>query len=91
MKRTIVGQVTPEERNEIQLLFGRKNGLKELAKILNPDDNALYEKLVKDLGETTTKFQDWWNNMSEKYKWENVEGGRWEINFETCEISLVTP
>ena len=53
--RKKVGQVTPEERNEIQTLFERRNGLNELAKILTSDNNALYEKLVKDLGETTTK------------------------------------
>lgn len=27
--------------------------------------------------------------MSEKYQWEKVEGGNWEINFETCEVYLV--
>ena len=57
--RKIVGQVTPEERAEIQALFERKNGLAELAKILTADNVELYEKLVKDLGETSTKFQRW--------------------------------
>ena len=32
--RKVVGQVTIEERNEIQQLFERRNGLNELAKIL---------------------------------------------------------
>ena len=31
-----VGQVTPEEKIEIQQLFERRNGLNELAKILTP-------------------------------------------------------
>ena len=87
--KKLVGQVTPEERNEIQALFERRNGLNELAKILTADNAELYEKLVKDLGETGTKFQDWWNRMSEKYQWESAEGGNWEINFDTCEIYLV--
>lgn len=30
--RKVVGQVTIEERNEIQQLFERRNGLNELAK-----------------------------------------------------------
>lgn len=89
MKR-IVGQVTPEERTEIQILFERRNGLNELAKILTSDNAELYEKLVKDLGVTGTKFQNWWDRMVEKYQWESVENGNWEINFETCEIYLVT-
>ena len=84
-----VGQVTPEERNDIQTLFERRNGLNELAKILTAENIELYEKLVKDLGETGTKFQDWWNRMAEKYQWESAENGSWEINFDTCEIYLV--
>lgn len=87
--KKLVGQVTPEERNEIQMLFERRNGLNELAKILTVDNNELYEKLVKDMGETGTKFQSWWDRMSQKYKWESVQNGNWEINFETCEIFLV--
>lgn len=87
--RTLVGQVTPEERTEIQMLFERRNGLNELAKILTADNAELYEKLVKDLGETGTKFQQWWDCMAEKYQWESAENGNWEINFDTCEIYLV--
>lgn len=88
--KKLVGQVTPEEKNEILKLFERRNGLNELAKILTADNSDLYEKLVKDLGETGTKFQNWWDTMAQKYKWESAENGNWEINFETCEIFLVT-
>ena len=91
MTKKLVGQVTPEERTEIQTLFEHRNGLNELAKILTADNAELYEKLVKDMGETGTKFQDWWDSMAKKYQWESVKGGNWEINFETCEIFLVEP
>lgn len=87
--RKVVGQVTPEEKNEIQKLFERRNGLNELAKILTADNAELYEKLVKDLGETSIKFQAWWDRMGAKYQWESIVGGNWEINFDTCEIYLV--
>lgn len=87
--RKVVGQVTIEERNEIQQLFERRNGLNELAKILMADNHELYEKLVKDMGKTGTKFQSWWDRMGEKYQWESIDGGNWEINFDTCEIYLV--
>ena len=86
--RKQVGQVTPEERNEIQTLFERRNGLNELAKILTSDNEDLYEKLIKDMGETSTKFQNWWNRMASKYQWEGTENGNWEINFDTCDIFL---
>lgn len=91
MTKRIIGQVTVEEKNEIQTLFERRNGLNELAKILTADNADLYEKMVKDMGETGSKFQDWWNRMAKKYQWESVEGGNWEINFDTCEILLVEP
>jgi CXXX repeat modification system protein len=88
MKKRI-GQVTEEEKNEVQSLFERKNGLVELSKILTADNQELYEKLLKDMGETSTKFQNWWNSMSEKYQWESKENGHWEIDFNTCDIYLV--
>ena len=88
--RKILGQVTVEDKNQIQFLFERRNGLNELAKIVTADNTELYEKLVKDMGETGTKFQNWWDRMSQKYQWESSENGHWEINFDTCEITLVT-
>ena len=84
-----VGQVTPEEKEEILRLLERRNGLSELAKIVTADNDELYEKLVKDMGDTSTKFQSWWDRMATKYQWESIDGGNWEINFETCEIYLV--
>ena len=65
--KKLVGKVTIEEKNEIQSLFERRNGLTELAKILSADNAELYEKLVKDMGETGTKFQQWWDGMAQKY------------------------
>lgn len=91
MMKKEVGSVTPEERDEIQSLFERRNGLNELAKILTADNGELYERLVKDMGETSSKFQNWWNRMGEKYQWESAENGNWEIDFNDCTIYLVTP
>ncbi|MDE6256299.1 MAG: CXXX repeat peptide modification system protein [Muribaculaceae bacterium] len=90
MKKEI-GRVTEVERDEIQALFERRNGLNELAKILTAENADLYEKLVKDLGETGTKFQNWWDSMATKYQWESVPDGHWEIDFNDCAIYLVTP
>ena len=87
--RKIVGQVTPEETKEIQVLFERKNGLAELAKIVTADNAELYEKLVKDMGETGTKFQKWWDDKAKQYGWESHPKGNWEINFKTGDITLI--
>ncbi len=86
-----VGRVTEQERDEIQMLFERRNGLNELAQILTADNEDLYNRLVKDLGETSSKFQSWWNRMETKYNWEAAENGNWEIDFQNCVIYLVTP
>lgn len=87
MKKQI-GKVSLEEKEEILSLFERRNGLTELSKIVTADNVDLYEKLVKDLGETSRKFQDWWSRMGNKYQWESIDGGNWEIDFDTCEIYL---
>ena len=89
MEKKKVGVVTAEERDEIQKLFRRHSGLADLAKIVTADNDELYEKVVNDLGDTNTRFQDWWNKKGEKYNWESAENGRWQINFDTCEIYLV--
>lgn len=89
--RKKVGNVSPEERDEIQALFERKNGLNELAKILTADNDSLYEKVVKDLGQNSTRFQNWWNEKAQKYSWESAVNGNWEIDFNDCLIYLVTP
>lgn len=90
MKKEI-GRVAPEERDEIQTLFERRNGLTELAKILTVENAELYEKLVKDMGETSTKFQNWWDTMAAKYQWESHPEGHWEVDFNDGAIFLVTP
>ena len=89
--KKVIGRVTVEERDEIQALFERRNGLNELAKILTADNAELYERLIKDMGETGTKFQNWWDMMSKMYEWETNDNGHWEIDFDSCEISLVGP
>ena len=84
----MVGQVTEEERDYIKILFERKNGLIELSKIIDHTNEFLYEKLVKDMGETSIKFQKWWDKMAAKYNWESIKGYSWEIDFDTCDIYL---
>lgn len=86
-----IGQVSPEERDEIQALYERRNGLTELAKILTADNTELYDRLVKDMGETGSKFQDWWDTMASRYDWESDPQGYWKIDFDTCDILLVKP
>ena len=87
--KKLVGQVTIDEKKEIQFLFERRNGLNELAKILTVENDALYEKLVNDLGETNSKYQQWWSDMAAKDQWERFDNGNWEIDCQDCKIYLV--
>lgn len=85
-----VGRVTEEERDEIQSLFEHRNGLNELAQIITADNDELYNRLIKDLGKTSIRFQSWWNRMESKYNWESAENGNWEIDFQNCTVYLIT-
>lgn len=87
--KTLIGKVSESEKNEIQALFERRNGLNEMAKILTPDNEALYEKLVLDMGKTGYAFQKWWDEMAVKYQWQEEKDGKWEIDFATCNIYLI--
>jgi CXXX repeat modification system protein len=90
----MIGKVTPKERDEISSLFERKNGLTELVRALAEADDELlknsyfYEKIIADMGRTTTKHQQWWDRCSIQYQWEIASGYLWEIDFETCHIFL---
>ena len=90
----IVGRVSPRERDEIQALFERRNGLVELVQSLATngsgmlENNAFYEKVVADLGRTTTRSRQWWDAKAKAYHWRGKPGWQWAINFDTCQISL---
>ena len=86
-KREAVGRITEAERDEIKALFERKNGLAELFRGL-PGSSPLYDRLVRDMGQTATAFQKWWDEKSRQHKWKGAAGHHWEVDFEACEILL---
>jgi CXXX repeat modification system protein len=93
VRRKLQGTVSPAERDAIRRLHERRNGLLELFKAL-PDlekdvRGELYEKIVADLGDVTTKSQEWWSTKSREYGWEDRAGCRWEIDFTSCEVFLL--
>ena len=92
-QKKLIGKVTEDEKNEVQALFERKNGLTELFQALASmsvdEQNNLYNRIVKDMSDVTAKMKKWWKEKSANYKWENVAGYKWEIDFDTCEIYLV--
>lgn len=93
MTETSCGKVSAEERDEIKRLFQRKLALTELfqalAKMEPQQIEALYEKALQDMGETTQQFQGWWDATARKHGWKAVNGANWRIDFDTCEVFLV--
>ncbi|MBQ3349805.1 MAG: CXXX repeat peptide modification system protein [Thermoguttaceae bacterium] len=87
-EKKLVGKVTPEQKDEIQELFERRNSLKELFLIVPKDNQDLYERVVADMALTQKKFDQWWADRAAEYHWEGRKNGHWEINFDTCEIFL---
>jgi CXXX repeat modification system protein len=62
-----------------------------LSKIIEVNDGnrSQYEKLVKDIVETSICFQKWWDDMEARYQWEKHPGENLEIDFLTNDIYLV--
>lgn len=94
MEREIVGTVSEEEKNEILNLFERKLGIEELAytlesDLLSPDKKeGMQDKMISELGKVKLMLQDWWDKMYVKYQWKSIDGYRWNIDFQTCEIYI---
>ncbi len=95
MLKEKVGTVVEEEKDCVLKLYERKLALDELMLSLNNPSftkdarDELYEKIVADVGQTKLKMQNWWNDMHKKYQWKGIEGGNWNIDFQTNEIFLV--
>lgn len=79
----IVGQVTEDEKNIILDLYEKKTALENLTRIINPDNESMYNKMIKDYGKVVISFNDWWRTMQVKYNWPEAT---LRINFSTNEI-----
>ena len=94
VETVVVGKVSPKERDEMQALFERKNGLLELVQSLSAngsgmlENDAFYEKVVADLGRTTARSRKWWDDKAKAYRWPGKPGWQWSIDFDTCQISM---
>lgn len=82
----IIGKVVDDEKKVIEDLYEKKIALENIIKIIEPNNESLYNKVVFDYGITLKEFEEWWANMSKKYNWEGVN---WRIDFQTNEIILL--
>ena len=83
----IIGQVRPEESQELKKLQERKTALSELTLTLADAevtvDNNLYNKLVDDTAKTLQSIKEWWSSAAKKYGW---EGHSAYVDFSTGEV-----
>ena len=96
MENKIVGKITEEDKNYIDRLFERKRSLSELLYSITDNDllnselkDTIYQKLVDDMGKTQNLYDKWWNDIQEKYQWESVEGGSYQIDFLANNVLLI--
>ena len=86
MEEKIIHQLNEKEAEEIANLYEKRLALENLIKILDGDNEKIYNKVIEDYTNTTREFQKWWDNMSTKYQW---QGSNWLINFETKTVVLI--
>jgi len=82
----VIWKLTDEEAEEIKDLFERRVALENLSKIVDPDNQKMYDKLVSDYGKALLSFNSWWEDMGKKYEW---KAGEWGVNFETNEVYVI--
>lgn len=77
-KEELIGQVSQLEAQEIEPVVERLNGLKELLMIVIDDDVS---KRIKDeISVLESGCDSWWNKMSMKYNWDQLNSFDWEID-----------
>jgi CXXX repeat modification system protein len=53
------------------------------------ESTPLYERVVRDMGETTLAYDGWWEKTAEKYRWTRERPDqKWHVDFATCEVLL---
>lgn len=87
--RKVIWTLNDKELDEIRQLYEKKIALENLVKILNPENEAMYNKVINDYSTVSSRFHNWWHDMSKKYNWESIENGKWSVDFDTSEVILV--
>jgi CXXX repeat modification system protein len=83
MENKVIWQLTDEELKEIEDLFEKKNAYENLVKIVDVDNEKIYQKLISEYTKTINEFNNWWKHYSKKYNW---EGKNWFIDFQNKQV-----
>lgn len=86
MNEHVIWTLSEEDFEEISNLFEKKLALENLARIMDPTNQELYNKVIADYGKAMKAFADWWTINSKKYNW---AGENWRVDFSTKTVILV--
>lgn len=86
-ERIPVGKVTKEEAAAIKHFTNRKDELKQqLKRLIDMDKEelycALYDRIIREMGEVSAACEQWWDAKYDKYQWANIVGDEIEIDYE---------
>jgi CXXX repeat modification system protein len=87
-----VGEVTELERNAIQHLHERRNGLEELLLCVGESSDAdreLRERVMRDRAQNDARYSQWWAETAAYHGWKGKPNAHWELDFGTRRVYLV--
>ena len=88
MSEQFLGIVNEEEYQNLVTIFERKTALSELVKIIDADNTALYEKVLKDYSEMQSRLVDWWQATAQNHGWKYDSSNSWRIDLGSKEVFL---
>ena len=86
MENKIVHNLSDEESKKIEELYEKKLAFENLIKIVDGENEKIYNKLISDYGNLLKEYNMWWDSMRQKYEW---EGSNWRVDFDNKTIVLV--
>lgn len=86
-----LGVVSEREYQDLVTIFERKTALSELVKILDADNTALYEKVLKDYADAQSRLVDWWQATAQNHGWIYDSSNSWRFDFGSKEVFLTAP
>jgi len=81
----VIWTLTEDETKEIEDLYEKKAALENLIKIVDVDNERLYQRMIDDYTQTMTVFNAWWRDTSRQHGW---EGENWSVDFVTGDITV---
>ncbi|WP_061994507.1 CXXX repeat peptide modification system protein [Clostridium sp. ATCC 25772] len=90
-----LGNINEDEKREILIIYERIMGLNELSltldtfKITDYEKKGFQKKIDIEKEKANSKYNIWWSEKIDKYKWESCKNSNWTIDFITNEVFLI--